>query len=71
MATLDGVAVAGNGYNAPDIYNVVLFSHEQLDDHQHELIMQNQWSDGSATWLDIDYIVITAGDGDSRCAGHV
>ncbi|KAJ3553754.1 hypothetical protein NM688_g3447 [Phlebia brevispora] len=63
-ATLDEATTVQNGEAPVDQFNCTLYSHTGLDEGQHEVILQNEWPpDTPNTWFDIDYMVITSGDG--------
>ena len=65
-AFLDGVATPGDGATSIDTFNVSLFHQTGLGSDQHSLTMMNQWAGSTPTWFDIDYMLVTSGDGNPR-----
>lgn len=46
-------------------YNVLLYSATSLDvTKEHQVVLQNSQGSSQETSLDIDYMIVTAGDGD-------
>ena len=64
--TLDGHSTTKNGAADEDAFNCTLFSQTGLNGDQHQLTLQNEWRGAFPTWFDVDYIVVTVGDGDTR-----
>ncbi|KAJ3553757.1 hypothetical protein NM688_g3448 [Phlebia brevispora] len=62
-ATLDGSTTVYNGDVSVDQFNCTLYSQTSLAAGQHDLILENQWTGENPTWFDIDYMIITSGDG--------
>lgn len=49
-------------------FNTLLYSTTSLDaTKQHRLVIQNVHGSSQGSSMDIDYIVVTAGDGNDRC----
>lgn len=61
----DEPAVLANGLARPDKFNQMLFGGSGLKDGQHRIVLQNRYSSTPA-YTDVDYIVFTAGDGNSQ-----
>lgn len=67
-ATLDGVTTIGNGNSnsSGNIFQHSIFSASRLSNDQHTLILQNKYSTTVPSWVDVDYIVVTSGDGNAQ-----
>lgn len=65
--TLDGNTVTGKGQAddpGANQFNATLFSQTGLDTRKpHTLTLQNKYTTTSPSWVDVDYIVVTTGDG--------
>lgn len=62
--TLDGQSVLADGFANPSEFQQVLFSAEGLNDSPHTLTMEDSSTDSSRPWVDIDFIIFTAGKQD-------
>ncbi|KAI0684588.1 hypothetical protein BC835DRAFT_616767 [Cytidiella melzeri] len=63
--TLDGnVTVAnGNSNSTASFFQSVLFQATDLDTHQHRLVLQNAYTTPAPSYVDVDYVLVTSGDG--------
>ena len=67
--TLDGQTTTASGQPAvanTNEFSMLLFSQTGLDDTQHVLQLKNQYQTSSPSWVDVDYILVTSGDGDTK-----
>ncbi|KAI0342651.1 hypothetical protein BDW22DRAFT_131485 [Trametopsis cervina] len=64
-ATLDGVTTIANGNpnSSTNLFNHLMFSASNLGPQQHQLILQNKYQTTGPSWVDVDYILMTSGDG--------
>ena len=47
-----------------NLFEQLLFSQEGLDlNKQHQLLLTNKYTTSTPSYVDVDYIVITSGDG--------
>ncbi len=53
------------------IFNSLLFNATNLGGHQHHLTFQNMFLSYAAPFVDIDYMVITSGDGNAQCVSFL
>ena len=65
MVKLDNHSLTGNGFSSRDIFNATLFNVMGLDGGEHHLVLQNEWTNSSLDSFDVDYVVVTVGDGNS------
>ena len=64
LVTLDGQIYSADGYARPNMYQQVLFAQEGLEQStEHQVILQNNYTTSTPSWVDVDWIVITSGDG--------
>lgn len=42
-----------------------MYSAPTLSNEQHQFVLQNTYTAPGQWWVDVDYIVVTAGDGDA------
>ncbi|GJE94534.1 hypothetical protein PsYK624_107040 [Phanerochaete sordida] len=62
---LDGHTTTGHGYSAADSFQQMLFNQTGLSPSQeHHISLSNTPSSSTLAYTDLDYVVITAGDGD-------
>ena len=70
--TLDGTTQTASGVPSPadaNQFNQSLFSQTNLDlTIPHQIALTNQYSSSVPAYVDLDYVIITAGDGDKRYA---
>ncbi|PSS34147.1 hypothetical protein PHLCEN_2v1815 [Hermanssonia centrifuga] len=64
--TLDGMSTTGYGQSNTPIFNSSLFSATNLGGQQHRLVLTNTFTTPADPWVDIDYMVITSGDGNAQ-----
>ena len=68
--TLDQTTVTANGNSGDasvNLFNQLLFSKTGLDESQvHTVTLKNQYTTSSASWVDVDYMLVTAGDGNEK-----
>ncbi|KAI0783846.1 hypothetical protein BC629DRAFT_529054 [Irpex lacteus] len=65
--TLDGDNTFRNGRsNGSDEFQQVMFSATGLSRDQHELVLKNNYTTTIPSYVDVDYVVITSGDGNSQ-----
>ena len=64
--TLDGSVTTLDGAISQNVFQSPLFVETDLAKMQHELTLQNVPSTPTSTSVDVDYIVITAGDGNPK-----
>ncbi|KIP10533.1 hypothetical protein PHLGIDRAFT_232823 [Phlebiopsis gigantea 11061_1 CR5-6] len=68
--TLDQTTVTANGNSGDgsvNLFNQLLFSQTGLDESQaHTVTLKNQYTTSSASWVDVDYMLVTAGDGNEN-----
>ncbi len=64
--TLDGTTTVrnGNANGGPEAFQQLMFSATGLGKDQHQLVLQNKYTTASPSWVDVDYILVTSGDGD-------
>lgn len=64
--TLDGTTTVrnGNANGGPEAFQQLMFSATGLSKDQHQLVLQNKYTTTSPSWVDVDYILVTSGDGD-------
>jgi hypothetical protein len=67
-ATLDGRAAAANGSAVPDAFAQLLFGAGGLPYGEHTLTLAN--TDAQGGFVDLDYVVVTAGDGRTECVAR-
>ncbi|EKM58539.1 uncharacterized protein PHACADRAFT_252958 [Phanerochaete carnosa HHB-10118-sp] len=67
--TIDGATTTANGYSGSaniNIFNATLFSQTGLDtSEQHQIALQNKYSTSTPAYVDLDYVIITSGDGNA------
>ncbi|KIP01363.1 hypothetical protein PHLGIDRAFT_362060 [Phlebiopsis gigantea 11061_1 CR5-6] len=64
---LDGEVTKANGFSADPLFNQPLFSQTGLDHSKpHTIVLSNQYTTTSPSWVDVDYMVVTASDGNSK-----
>ncbi|KAI0684583.1 hypothetical protein BC835DRAFT_1310487 [Cytidiella melzeri] len=63
--SLDGnITLAnGNSNSTESFFERLIFSADELSDDEHQLVLQNQHSTPLAAFVDLDYILVTSGDG--------
>lgn len=66
MVILDGKISIFDGFESPDVWNYTIFAQSGLAHTQHQLTLQAAAIQDS--WLDVDYMIITVGEGPSRYA---
>ena len=66
MVTLDGSITSREGHALQEVFQVPIFSETELAKMQHEMTLQNVPGPPDFTWVDVDYVVITAGDGNPK-----
>ncbi len=60
---LDGLTTTASGYSNNLTFNITLFSATDLDDTEHQVVLKNMFSSPAAAWVDLNYVVVTSGDG--------
>jgi hypothetical protein len=66
--TLDGTTKYASGQPVvanTNMFQTLLFSQTGLDNTQHQLQLQNKYSTSVPAWVDVDFIVVTSGDGNA------
>ncbi|PSR81993.1 hypothetical protein PHLCEN_2v6168 [Hermanssonia centrifuga] len=63
---LDGLTTTASGYSNNLTFNVTLFSATDLDDTEHQVALKNMFSSPAAAWVDLNYVVVTSGDGNPQ-----
>ncbi|TFK54258.1 hypothetical protein OE88DRAFT_1732934 [Heliocybe sulcata] len=62
---LDGqINYTGNGFSATALFQQLLYNATNLAPGQHGITLTDTSTAGNRPWLDIDYMIITAGNGD-------
>jgi hypothetical protein len=61
---IDGKVVANNNGYGNEIYQALLYSKLDLPYALHTVVLTNT---GAPSWLDLDFVTITTGDGRPRC----
>lgn len=63
--TLDGSTTAANGNSGSiNIFNATLFNQTGLDTSKpHQVALRNEYSTSTPAYVDVDCIIVTAGDG--------
>lgn len=65
--TLDGDTIAADGFSIEELFNMSLFNHQNLAENQvHHLVLQNNYDSIVPSYVDLDYMVLTVGDGSER-----
>lgn len=69
--TLDGAQTTALGLDpdGADInqFNATLFNQTGLDtSKQHQILLQNHYTTTAPSWLDLDYVILTTGDGNEQ-----
>lgn len=63
---LDGITKTANGNSGnilANVFNICLFSQEGLDlNSEHQMVLWNNYTTVSPSYVDVDYIVVTVGD---------
>ncbi|KAI0091115.1 hypothetical protein BDY19DRAFT_991693 [Irpex rosettiformis] len=71
VVTLDGDRTVRNGHaNGTDEFQQLMFSATNLGANQHDLVLTNNYTTVNASWVDVDYIVVTSGDGKTQTQAH-
>ncbi|KAI0091114.1 hypothetical protein BDY19DRAFT_886314 [Irpex rosettiformis] len=63
--TLDGTTTVKNGYSNGEKFQQLMFSATNLNNVQHQLVLKNTYTTTGPSWVDVDYILVTSGDGDA------
>ena len=73
--TLDQTTVTANGSSGDpnlNLFNQLLFSQKGLDlGRQHQVVLKNQYTTPDPSYVDVDYIVITSGDGNEKYVASI
>jgi hypothetical protein len=65
--TVDGVTTTGMSFGNPFVFQALLFGQGNLPYGKHEVVFTNAFGTGTAPlFVDLDFVVITTGDGDDR-----
>lgn len=68
--TLDQTTVTADGNSGSstvNLFNQLLFSQDGLDlDKQHQVVLRNQYTTVDPSWVDVDYMIVTSGDGNEK-----
>lgn len=62
---MDGVTTTANGYSAAELFNHLMYNVTGLSNKEHQFVLQNSYTQTGQWWVDVDYMIITAGDGDA------
>ena len=64
--TLDGDVTVRNGNpnSTENLFQQLMYSATDLGKEQHELVLQNKYSTSQPSWVDVDFMLVTSGDGD-------
>lgn len=67
LVTLDGVTHYGNANSngSTEFFKQLMFSATNLSDDQHQIVLQNNPTTVTSSGVDIDYILVTTGDGNA------
>ena len=66
MITLDGQNTSENGYADPTLYQQLLFAKDELSlKVDHRIILQNNYTTPNSSSVDLDWITITSGNGNT------
>jgi hypothetical protein len=57
--------VLGNGSADPDVFDALLFGQSGLAFGPHEVVLTNDWTTPTPSFVDLDYVVLTLGEGKS------
>ncbi|KAI0091119.1 hypothetical protein BDY19DRAFT_933898 [Irpex rosettiformis] len=70
--TLDGNVTVGNGNpnSTMNLFQHLMYSATNLPDGEHHLVLQNKYSTAGASWVDVDYMLVTSGDGNPVTQSH-
>ena len=64
---LDSAITTANGYSVNPLFNQMLFSQINLDPSKpHKIILSDQYTTAPPSWVDVDYMIVTAGDGNAE-----
>ncbi|KAI0783837.1 hypothetical protein BC629DRAFT_1723730 [Irpex lacteus] len=63
--TLDGSTSIRNGNpnSTENLFQRLMYSAEDLSSEQHQLIVENKYNTSGPSWVDVDYVLVTSGDG--------
>lgn len=65
---LDNGTTTANGFSTTSLFNETLFVQSGLDPAKpHTIALKNQYSRANPSFVDVDYMVVTAGDGNPEC----
>lgn len=62
---------AEDGQSNDPHYQQNMFSAERLNSGQHNITLQNKFTSPAAPFVDLDYIVVTTGDGNPQLGPNV
>lgn len=66
QSTLDGIVQNSSAHADTAIFDAVLFSATDINTAPHQLVLRNAPDASPNTAFDIDYMVITTGDGNAK-----
>lgn len=65
---LDGQAFLGNSSANVDTFDRLMFARDGLAFGEHTVVFENAYTTESPSFVDLDYAIVTAGDGQNECA---